>query len=294
MRKRNLQRHLEIGLVLAALTLPAASAESGQGQRCDDDLCIEVERLDDGAKFFAVSRRDGPATIEFDFPVFVNMNSSTELPLRTVVPARSRQSLLTIHSTNPARSGRWRWRWSWTTGVLHADHDSSARYLIPWSSSQRYKVGKGIGGSGSHTGKASYAFDFRLPSGTTVRAARAGAVVRVVEHFVEGGPEERFKKRANTVFILHSDGTIARYLHLQPQGALVELGDSVRAGDPIGLSGNTGHSHRPHLHFDVFAVDDELERQTIAVRFANGTARGFVPTTGQMLYGGEGEMLVQR
>jgi len=126
-----------------------------------------------------------------------------------------------------------------------------------------------------------------MPVGTTVRAARDGTIVRVVEHFGVGGIEERFKKRANAIFVLHGDGTIARYLHLRRDGALVENGDRVREGDPIGFSGNTGYSQKPHLHFDVFRVDDELGWQTLDVRFANGTPGGFVPRSGESLYGGD-------
>jgi murein DD-endopeptidase MepM/ murein hydrolase activator NlpD len=294
MREISLRKLVEIGLALAAVALPAVSAGSGRDRDCDDGLCIEVERRDDGAAFFALNPLDAPATIEFGFPTFENMNSSRSFPLRTVVHPHSRQSLLTIRSVESSRATRWRWQWSWTTGVLHADHDDSVRYRVPWSSPQHFKVGQAVGGSFTHTGKARFAFDFRMPVGTTVRAARDGTVVRVVEHFDAGGTEERFKKRANAIFILHADGTIARYLHLQHQGALVETGDPVQAGDPIGLSGNTGYSQKPHLHFDVFTVDDELGRQTIDVRFANGSYEGFVPRTGQSLYGGDGGAFVLR
>jgi len=55
----------------------------------------------------------------------------------------------------------------------------------------------------------------------------------------------------NYLTILHEDGTYADYLHLQFEGVTVELGDKVEAGDPIALSGNTGWSTGPHLHFIV-------------------------------------------
>jgi murein DD-endopeptidase MepM/ murein hydrolase activator NlpD len=53
------------------------------------------------------------------------------------------------------------------------------------------------------------------------------------------------------VKIYHSDGTFADYVHLRYGGVLVEVGEEVRAGDVIGLSGNTGYSTQPHLHFAV-------------------------------------------
>jgi murein DD-endopeptidase MepM/ murein hydrolase activator NlpD len=111
-------------------------------------------------------------------------------------------------------------------------------------------------------------------------------VVRAIEHFKEGGTEERLKKRANAIFILHEDGTIARYLHLKQGGANVEVGDRVAVGDLIGFSGNTGYSQSPHLHFDVFSVDEDLEWQTVDVRFATDAPGGFRPETGEILNGG--------
>ncbi len=111
-------------------------------------------------------------------------------------------------------------------------------------------------------------------------------MVRVIEDFSRGGTEEHFKKRANLIFILHADGTIARYLHLQQGGAHVEVGDRVAAGALIGYSGNTGYSQSPHLHFDVFSVDENLEWQTVDVRFATNTPDGFRPESGQVLNGG--------
>jgi murein DD-endopeptidase MepM/ murein hydrolase activator NlpD len=294
MRETDLWKSLGIWLALAGVALPVTTAGSGPDRNCDAGLCIETVRLDNGAFFLAENQLDAPATLEFNFTTLENMSSSESVPLRTVLDPHSQKRLLTIRSIESSRATRWRWRWSWTQGVLHADHDDDVRYLIPWSSSQRFRVGKAVGGGGSHSGKARFAFDFRMPVGTTIRAARGGTVVGVVEHYDAGGIEEHFKKRANAISILHSDGTIARYLHLERKGVLVELGDPVRAGDPIGLSGNTGYSSRPHLHFDVFHIDDELARQTIDVRFADGTAEGFIPRTGQKLSGRNSGTLVRR
>jgi murein DD-endopeptidase MepM/ murein hydrolase activator NlpD len=72
---------------------------------------------------------------------------------------------------------------------------------------------------------------------------------------------------ANFVVILHSDGTTGEYYHLAEGGALVEVGDNVVRGQAIALSGNTGHTTMPHLHFAVYRAIDWGRTQSIAVRF---------------------------
>jgi len=277
------RRLLQIAAALGCLTSAPGQAVEAD---CADGVCIEVERADGSASFFAVNQLATPASLELDFPVLENMTSSNTLPVKSVVLPRSRKLLVQIRAGDPAVSTRWRWSWRWTTGVLGARHDVSARYWIPWSPNLRFEVGQAVGGSYSHNGHWRFAFDFWMPAGTPIRAARDGTVVRVVEDFNRGGTQERFKKRANLIFILHEDGTIARYLHLQRGGAHVDVGDRVTAGDLIGSSGNTGYSQSPHLHFDVFSVDENLEWQTVDVRFATNTPDGFRPESGQVLNGG--------
>ena len=55
------------------------------------------------------------------------------------------------------------------------------------------------------------------------------------------------------VRVLHIDGTMAVYAHLQPESVMVHPGQRVRVGQRLGASGNTGFSTGPHLHFSVQA-----------------------------------------
>jgi len=86
-----------------------------------------------------------------------------------------------------------------------------------------------------HTG-----IDFGVPSGTAITAAASGRVVAA------GWDDSGFGIR---VLIDHGNGTRTLYGHLQ--SALVAPGDTVQAGQEIGLSGSTGNSSGPHLHFGV-------------------------------------------
>ncbi|HCT27461.1 MAG TPA: M23 family peptidase, partial [Stenotrophomonas sp.] len=96
------------------------------------------------------------------------------------------------------------------------------------------------------------AVDFALPEGTLVLAAREGTVMQIQDGFRGNGQDrERDGGRANFIRVLHSDGSMALYGHLQAGGMRVRRGQAVGAGQPIGLSGNSGYSSAPHLHFVV-------------------------------------------
>ena len=113
-----------------------------------------------------------------------------------------------------------------------------------------------------------------MPIGTQVLAARAGKVVSIREHFKDNN---NIDLEENYIFIKHDDGTIARYFHLTHNGALIKEGDTVKAGQVIGLSGNTGQSGGPHLHFDVQKCGPNLPPhynqlpcgQTVPITFKN-------------------------
>jgi murein DD-endopeptidase MepM/ murein hydrolase activator NlpD len=79
-------------------------------------------------------------------------------------------------------------------------------------------------------------------------AARSGEVLLVEQRFVDG---TRISGQENYINIRHSDGTIAAYVHLTTNGALVAVGDQVTQGQIVGMSGDTGNSSEPHLHFHV-------------------------------------------
>lgn len=81
--------------------------------------------------------------------------------------------------------------------------------------------------------------DFAMPIGTPVTAPAGGRVERSVKHYAAG----------RYVVIRHDNGYRTRYLHLSK--SLVKKGDRVEMGDRIALSGNTGRSTGPHLHYEV-------------------------------------------
>lgn len=51
--------------------------------------------------------------------------------------------------------------------------------------------------------------------------------------------------------MLHDDNTLGLYGHFTHNGPLVNAGDMVTQGQPLGLSGDSGLSYMPHMHFEV-------------------------------------------
>ena len=90
-----------------------------------------------------------------------------------------------------------------------------------------------------HSGFWTYGYDFTMPIGTIVTAAREGQVI-----LAESGCEDGDGSCTNQVAIEHSDGDVTVYTHLTKGGATVEAGARVQAGDAIAKSGNTGYTGR--------------------------------------------------
>lgn len=130
--------------------------------------------------------------------------------------------------------------------------DTATRYLFPFPKDKTYKIIQGYNGSFSHNDDYSrYAIDFSLQVGDTVCASRDGVVVGVIEGYRVGGRHKKYRPFANYITLYHNDGTLTQYVHLQHNGAFVAIGDTVTALQPIGLSGKTGFTSTPHLHFNV-------------------------------------------
>ncbi|MEV7339161.1 M23 family metallopeptidase [Streptomyces sp. NPDC093544] len=97
-----------------------------------------------------------------------------------------------------------------------------------------YKTGGSLWSSGSHTG-----VDFHAASGTSVHAVGSGTVVTAGWGGAYG----------NQIVLKMNDGTYTMYGHLSSIG--VSVGQTVTPGEQIGLSGATGNTTGPHLHFEA-------------------------------------------
>lgn len=143
--------------------------------------------------------------------------------------------------------------------------DTSYVYALPFEKGKSYCLIQGYFSRLSHKERA--ALDFKMKRGTKVCAAREGIVVRVKENGDRGGLSKKYRPYGNNIVIEHKDGTRAGYWHLKYNGALVNVGDTIKQGEVIGLSGKTGYAALPHLHFLVWRFDDKGQWQQVPTRF---------------------------
>ncbi len=143
--------------------------------------------------------------------------------------------------------------------------DTSFVYRLPFENNKKHWLVQGYFSSYSHKNRA--ALDFKMKRGTTISAARDGIVVRVKEDGNKGGWNKKYRPFGNVIVIQHADGSRAGYWHLQYNSAFVHVGDTVKQEQPIGLSGKTGYTLFPHLHFIVWRFDDKGQWQQVGTRF---------------------------
>ncbi|MBL7746932.1 MAG: peptidoglycan DD-metalloendopeptidase family protein [Chitinophagaceae bacterium] len=128
--------------------------------------------------------------------------------------------------------------------------DTSYVYALPFDEGKSFRVIQGYFSRFTHKERA--ALDFNMKRGTRITAAREGVVVRVKEDGTLGGLNKKYRSHGNNIIIQHPDGSRAGYWHIQYNGAVVNVGDSVQKGQLIAYSGKTGYAFVPHLHFLVW------------------------------------------
>ena len=188
------------------------------------------------------------------------------------------------------------WRAKYSLGVVLGDPKAEPddyRYRLPFPELVGYLITQSFNGPFSHQDEANlYSIDVALPLATPVLAARGGIVMGVEESNTEAGVTEEYGEKANTIYILHSDGTIGVYAHLDMYSASVSPGDSIEVGDYLARSGNTGFSTGPHLHFSIWANDNGVQK-SVHYQFDNGAGGVFHPHAGSLVTHGYGKVKLE-
>lgn len=219
-------------------------------------VALRLERDGNDYLAWADNRIAGPVQVRLSFARESNTTGTPALPARATVDALGSALVARLGAADASRPGDFELRLDAVPGNPSA-RPVDFEYAYPLRGNN-LQVAQGFGGAWSHNDEQNhYAVDFVAPIGTPVLAARDGTVMQVESDFDKAGLNlEKYGGRANYVRIVHNDGTMALYAHLREGGVLVRVGQRVDKGQEIGLSGNTGFTSGPHLHFAVQANRD--------------------------------------
>jgi murein DD-endopeptidase MepM/ murein hydrolase activator NlpD len=209
--------------------------------------------LRNGVALFAQNTYYAPVQIAFRLKPIENVSTETPRSGLTVVPARSETELVVVGKAVDQVELRFDSEFEYLPGEPGALHRPERPYRLPYALSSEVRVSQAFPDMTTHTDPASqHAVDFVMPIGTDVFAAREGIVIEVASDFFENGTNLAVDgPRANVVRVLHDDGTMALYVHLNWNTIRVVPGQRVQRGEYLADSGNTGFSTGPHLHFVV-------------------------------------------
>jgi murein DD-endopeptidase MepM/ murein hydrolase activator NlpD len=233
-------------LLLALLAAPAFAQSSG-----DDALAVSV-RIDvknQGDVFLVTEARAFPITVRVEKKDWTNCKSTRTPPFTELVRAAGSRHIFSSQPEQPGKAWRCHVTTTWIRGDPSLDHVERCAFTLPFAPRGTSTVIQGFDGEPTHKGERRHAFDFALPEGTPVLAAREGVVDYVLDDARDGERPE-----GNEVLILHADGSHSGYAHLQRGSVVVRRGDTVARGAVIARSGRT--SSLPiaaHVHFEVFA-----------------------------------------
>lgn len=149
---------------------------------------------------------------------------------------------------------------------------SKNKYYFPLKNEDITEYG---GNSPAHVGNYKFAIDFTVPEGTPIYASLDGVVVFVKDDSNIGGNDEKYNDFGNRIVIKHCNNEYSAYEHIKHKGAIVAKNQKVKTGQIICYSGDTGWSHKPHLHFEVFInpILDKSVGETIPIKFESSLKR---------------------
>jgi len=253
----------------------------------DPKTMVSVRKLgiDREPEYSFINHIWGPVQLELKLNEADNVITDPPLPARLVLPGQTERRLLKIRAKDPAKSFSFGLFYQQMIGPPLDQLPADINYYPPFPLGSQFPISQGFDNDVTHADPPNqYAVDIVMPIGTPILAARAGRVMDMEDDFHGAAQTERYLTRANHIRILHDDGTMAVYAHLQPNSLRVRQGAKVRRGQWIANSGNTGYSNGPHLHF-VIQLNAGMSLESLPFRFVTPDGGTMTPANRMMIDG---------
>lgn len=217
-------------------------------QKVDTDISVSYNTTNNESALYVTNKKAYPITIKLAFSLQNAKWSQGEKIIFEIPENTIAKKVGSVKQINRSKAWQFNYKYIWGTGYLYSTKpNESYIYDLPFKKGTAHSIIQGYNGSFSHQNQ--YSLDFDLLEGTQILAAREGKVVDLKEQFEGNCPTKACADFGNYITIMHNDNTFATYYHIQKNGVMVNIGDFVKKGDLIALSGNTGWSIGPHLHF---------------------------------------------
>lgn len=242
-------------LVLLLFIISACSSKN-----CYNSVCIKEVKNRDRIEIYAENLDPFTKSLEFETETD-NLLAYNNISNQVIFPNSSKkiQDFL-IQDQNKL------WRYNYSIKLYNGSYETNEKKIIlnqlPFDKKVNFRISKN-----HHRLNSKYAIDFIIPEGTKVVAVEDGYIVNLEDKFTKGGDNLKYLGKANFIAIVHNDGKITEYFHLAHNSITKKRGDFVKRGEVIGLSGNTGYSTGPHLHFQVSKPFPKLGYISIPIDF---------------------------
>ena len=159
--------------------------------------------------------------------------------------------------------GRWLLSWGGDTKELNQHHDNRG---------QKFAFDfLGVGPDGKTRKGAAKMNEDYYAFGREIIAPADGTVTEAIDGVRDNSPGSMnpYSALGNAVIIEHRPGEVSVLAHLKQGTVAVKAGDRVKAGQVLGLCGNSGNSSEPHLHYHLLNTPVIQDGTGIKMRFAS-------------------------
>jgi hypothetical protein len=193
--------------------------------------------------------------VELGFTTFANLKCDQTLPFHAEVKP-GYNKLFTISAVDPQSPVQFKYGTIYQKGCMHPVVNYNFTYLLPVSPGRHAQVYE-MSPLKSSDSASWYVLRLKMKPGDTIYAARKGIVNELMDQNGANDAGQTSIGTENFIEITQSDCSFARYGILKKNSAMVKPGQTVKAGQPIGLVGGDSYGRGSDLRFSVYYFQEE-------------------------------------